>query len=313
MPEQNKTEDKSEPDILYEPASLLLDHYHHDLPERHTFGQAFHLPVDPQPIGATAFPGISDTPAREDHVHAGIASGGNFFGQLGTKTLTTTGQEILNGGMTAVQATGFHVSSPSRVMCDVAGRYLVYVHLSGQSTVATAYVGVNIWLYHGGGTTANYESVNGGTNANWWEGADAFGVFQMVVGDEIELSAYTNVPNITFDTRSWIAISPLTGAKGDKGDTGATGSKGDKGDTGAKGDTGPQGPPGASGSAAGTYRYVQMSPASTWDVVHNLPYWPNVTVVDSLGREIVPDVQYVSGTEIQLIFSASVAGEAYFS
>jgi hypothetical protein len=31
------------------------------------------MPVDPQPLGTVPFPGISDTPAREDHIHAGAA------------------------------------------------------------------------------------------------------------------------------------------------------------------------------------------------------------------------------------------------
>jgi hypothetical protein len=58
---------------FYQPTSIQLDQFHHDLPERHIFGLAFHMPVDPQPLGSVAFPGISDTPAREDHVHSGAA------------------------------------------------------------------------------------------------------------------------------------------------------------------------------------------------------------------------------------------------
>lgn len=73
MSQTNEQVDKAESEPLYESTSLLVDRYHHDQPERHVFGLAFHMPVDPQPLGDTAFPGISDTPAREDHVHSGAA------------------------------------------------------------------------------------------------------------------------------------------------------------------------------------------------------------------------------------------------
>lgn len=63
-------------ETFYTATSVPLDTFHHDLPERHLFGLAFHAPVDPQPVGTTAFPGVSDTPAREDHVHVGATGGG---------------------------------------------------------------------------------------------------------------------------------------------------------------------------------------------------------------------------------------------
>src|SRR5215831_17497535 len=61
-------------DVIHNPLQETLDFFHHDLPERHRFGLAFHAPVDPQPIGTVAFPGVSDTPAREDHVHTSSIS-----------------------------------------------------------------------------------------------------------------------------------------------------------------------------------------------------------------------------------------------
>src|SRR5215471_3952177 len=299
-------------ETIHNPLGEVLDYYHHDLPERHRFGLSFHPSVDPQPIGATAFPGISDTPAREDHVHAGIPSGGFFQGQFGSKAITTTGVEVMNGGITLVQANGFHVSSAQRVMCDVAGKYFVEIHLSGQSSASSSYAGCYLVQVRGGSTVIRqYESVNIGTLANWWDGVRGSGIFDMAVGDEIETQVYVNTPTLTFDTRSWISIISITGAKGDKGDTGATGSQGPQG---LKGDTGPQGPPGTPGTGGGgTYRFVQSSPATFWDIFHGLSFYPSITVVDSTGREIFPDVQYASAAEIQLFFSASVAGEAYLS
>lgn len=68
-------------ETFYTATSIQLDQFHHDLPERHRFGLAFHMPVDPQPVGTVAFPGISDTPAREDHVHVGSGGGTGTSGQ----------------------------------------------------------------------------------------------------------------------------------------------------------------------------------------------------------------------------------------
>lgn len=82
--------------------------------------------------------------------------------------------------------------------------------------------------------------------------------------------------------------------------------------------TGPTGPPGPPGPGANTtdysYRHVQVTPATTWVINHPLLFWPNVMVVDSTRREILPgSVDYPSSTSVQLTFSAAVAGEAYLS
>jgi len=76
-------------EVIHDPLGVTLDTYHHDAPERHLFGLAFHNPVDPQPIGTVPFPGISDTPAREDHVHGGGGSGGG-----GTPGTTVTNSAV---------------------------------------------------------------------------------------------------------------------------------------------------------------------------------------------------------------------------
>lgn len=89
MSDQQKPDPKQETDTSYtQPTSVILDQYHHDQPERHLFGLAFHAPVDPQPIQnavAGAFPGSSDTPAREDHVHGGMG----FIIKNGVSSLVT--------------------------------------------------------------------------------------------------------------------------------------------------------------------------------------------------------------------------------
>jgi hypothetical protein len=62
-----------------------------------------------------------------------------------------------------------------------------------------------------------------------------------------------------------------------------------------------------------SYRHIQTTPAATWTVVHNLGYYPNITVVDSTGRAVVGEVTYTSVNVVTLTFSAAFGGEAYAS
>jgi hypothetical protein len=85
---------------------------------------------------------------------------------------------------------------------------------------------------------------------------------------------------------------------------------------GPQGPTGPQGPPGPAGGDPGavSYRHVQATPATVWSITHGLAFRPNVSAVDSTGREIWPGtVDYPSDTTVTLTFSAAVAGDAYLS
>jgi hypothetical protein len=78
------------------------------------------------------------------------------------------------------------------------------------------------------------------------------------------------------------------------------------------GGPGPPGPPGEGGTS--NYRHVQTTPATTWTIVHNLAFQPNIAVIDSNNREIWPgEVQHLDGVTVQLTFSAAVGGEAYLS
>lgn len=83
--------------------------------------------------------------------------------------------------------------------------------------------------------------------------------------------------------------------------TGAIGPKGDRGDT---GETGPTG---------GQYVHTQNSASTTWVVAHGLNMFPNVTVVDSAGTEVVGAVHYDDENQLTLTFSAAFSGYAYLS
>ena len=65
--------------------------------------------------------------------------------------------------------------------------------------------------------------------------------------------------------------------------------------------------------ANNSHRYVQVTASNLWDITHSLGFRPNVTAVDSAGDTIIPEVRYLSDTQVRLIFSAAVAGEAYLS
>ena len=73
---------------------------------------------------------------------------------------------------------------------------------------------------------------------------------------------------------------------------------------------GPQGPPGPPGT---TYIHHQQVAAKTWRVEHDLGGYPSVTVVDSSGRYVIGDVQYIDKNTILILFSASFAGKAYLN
>ena len=70
---------------------------------------------------------------------------------------------------------------------------------------------------------------------------------------------------------------------------------------------------GGTGGGAQAYRHVQMTAATTWTINHGLSFYPNVQVVDTLGRMIVPDVQYPTAGQVVLTFNPAAAGEAYLS
>lgn len=67
------------------------------------------------------------------------------------------------------------------------------------------------------------------------------------------------------------------------------------------------------GTSAGVYMHVQDSPTEIWTIMHNLGYYANVTVVDSLNREVEGDITYLNTDTIEIVFSAAFSGKAYLS
>lgn len=71
----------------------------------------------------------------------------------------------------------------------------------------------------------------------------------------------------------------------------------------------------ATPGSAQKYFYVhdQATPATTWNVVHNLGFFPNVAPVDSINREFIADVTYTDVNNLVINLTAATAGKAYLS
>lgn len=71
---------------------------------------------------------------------------------------------------------------------------------------------------------------------------------------------------------------------------------------------------GGGGGGGGTgYVHTQTASSNNWTVNHNLGYYPNVTVVDSAGTNVVGEVVYESINKLTIKFSAAFSGKAYCS
>lgn len=62
-----------------------------------------------------------------------------------------------------------------------------------------------------------------------------------------------------------------------------------------------------------TFRHIQASAATVWDVTHSLGKYPAVTVRTSSGDEVEGDVSHIDQNTCRLTFSAPFAGEASFN
>jgi|SRR5215831_5350269 len=84
-----------------DPVNPILDFQHHDRPERHYFGQSLGVPIAPPSAGlpSIASAGVSDTPAREDHIHT-IALAGNpgIGGNILVDMSSPTAPKYIQGG-----------------------------------------------------------------------------------------------------------------------------------------------------------------------------------------------------------------------
>jgi hypothetical protein len=62
-----------------------------------------------------------------------------------------------------------------------------------------------------------------------------------------------------------------------------------------------------------SYHFVQNIPAATWTIVHNLGWYPNVTIQDSAGSIVEGEIAYTSVNALTVTFSSAFSGNAYLS
>jgi hypothetical protein len=71
---------------------------------------------------------------------------------------------------------------------------------------------------------------------------------------------------------------------------------------------GPPGPPGFSSSGVAGFVHAQTTPATRWDIVHNLGYEPTVQVRNTLGAVVDAEVVHINTFETRIFFNAPLSG-----
>lgn len=61
------------------------------------------------------------------------------------------------------------------------------------------------------------------------------------------------------------------------------------------------------------YTHTQDAPSTLWLVGHNLGFFPGVTVVDTMQREVEADVQHVDANNLTVAFSVIATGQVFLS
>lgn len=70
---------------------------------------------------------------------------------------------------------------------------------------------------------------------------------------------------------------------------------------------------GGGGSDTFKFTFTQDIASALWTITHELDGFPNVTVVDTLGRQVEADVAYVDANHITVGFASPATGAAYLS
>ena len=61
------------------------------------------------------------------------------------------------------------------------------------------------------------------------------------------------------------------------------------------------------------FDFYQVTPASTWNIQHNLGKFPSITVIDTGDTVVNGEYTYIDNNNVQLTFSAPFAGKAYLN
>jgi hypothetical protein len=193
-------------------------------------------------------------------------------------------------------------ASPDRFVIIRDGTYVITGVLTWNLVAGGSYRLVGIQK------NGNFLVEDGPSNGTFVAGiaprSAATAIIKCVPGDVIQLLAYQDsgaaITNYNWGGAAYqwdaleFSIALIAGAKGDKGDTG---------------------PPGTGGGGGGgvNFEYTQGSPSATWSITHNLGVHPSVTVVDTGGTVVEPDVHYDSLNAITVSFGSATSGKAFLN
>lgn len=68
-----------------------------------------------------------------------------------------------------------------------------------------------------------------------------------------------------------------------------------------------------SGDEAKSYTHTQGTPASVWNIQHDLDKKPSVTIVDSSNNVVYGQVEYIDNNNVRLTFASAFSGKAYLN
>ena len=61
------------------------------------------------------------------------------------------------------------------------------------------------------------------------------------------------------------------------------------------------------------YQHTQSLPSNTWNITHNLGFYPNIVIQDSGGSIVEGEITYTNSNSLTVTFSAAFSGTAYLS
>ena len=66
-------------------------------------------------------------------------------------------------------------------------------------------------------------------------------------------------------------------------------------------------------NSSNTFTFTQGSPATVWNVQHNLGKFPSVSVINNNGIIVNGQVEYIDNNNLTITFSAAFPGKAYLN
>lgn len=61
------------------------------------------------------------------------------------------------------------------------------------------------------------------------------------------------------------------------------------------------------------YTFVQSVPTNIWQINHRLHKFPSVTVIDSAGTQVIPEIKYIDRDNVEIEFIGSFSGTAFLN